>query len=116
MTTTNATDPRDYPAAEGRTVTEGHAQLCRERGHATTIRDGVDQGVCPRCGEVTAPNGGPLSLDEQVSAFHDAHNRDDGHDVRRMWRTDNRDGERTPTYLFCLTCNATVDEPASNVS
>jgi hypothetical protein len=49
-TTTNATD---YPAAHGRTVTEGHARYCRENGHASFVRDGVDVGMCPRCGDVT---------------------------------------------------------------
>lgn len=42
----------DYPAAEGRPVTDAHARMCAERGHATWTRDGRDSGTCPRCGEV----------------------------------------------------------------
>jgi hypothetical protein len=45
----------DYPATEGRTVTEAHARICAERGHATWTVDGTDTGRCPRCGEVTIP-------------------------------------------------------------
>lgn len=43
----------DFPAVESRPVTEAHARLCREIGHATYTRDGVDMGSCPRCGHVT---------------------------------------------------------------
>jgi hypothetical protein len=39
------------PAINGETVTEGHAQYCRDNGHMTHTIDGVDQGFCPRCGE-----------------------------------------------------------------
>lgn len=55
MSITDTAAPRtlDFPAAEGRTVTEGHAAICRERGHAVHRVDGVATGVCPRCGEVT---------------------------------------------------------------
>lgn len=63
---TSATHPLDYPAADGRTVTEGHARLCRERGHAAFVRDGVDQGTCPRCGEVTEAQ--PDALQVQLTA------------------------------------------------
>lgn len=42
-----------YPALTGEVVTERHARICRERGHATHTVDGVDQGSCPRCGENT---------------------------------------------------------------
>jgi hypothetical protein len=41
-----------FPALNGETVTEAHAAFCAERGHATHTVDGVDTGVCPRCGEV----------------------------------------------------------------
>jgi len=44
-----------FPALTGDVVTEAHARVCAERGHATHTVDGVDQGYCPRCGEVTAP-------------------------------------------------------------
>lgn len=43
----------DYPAIDGRPVTEAHARICREEGHTTYVRDGVDMGTCPRCGAVT---------------------------------------------------------------
>lgn len=48
--------PTDYPALTGGVVTEAHARVCRERGHAThTVArpDGVRvwTGICPRCGE-----------------------------------------------------------------
>lgn len=37
-------------------VTEGHAQYCREYGHATYTEDGVTRTYCPRCGDaVTVP-------------------------------------------------------------
>jgi hypothetical protein len=40
----------DYPAAMGGVVTEGHAQYCRDNGHATHESDGVLSPLCPRCG------------------------------------------------------------------
>lgn len=43
----------DFPALNGGVVTERHARICRERGHATHTVDGVDRGSCPRCGDVT---------------------------------------------------------------
>lgn len=46
----------DFPALNGQPVTEAHAQVCRERGHATHTVDGVDSGTCPRCGEVLDPH------------------------------------------------------------
>ena len=42
-----------FPALEGDVVTEAHARICRERGHAFHTIDGVDTGCCPRCGVVT---------------------------------------------------------------
>lgn len=44
-----------YPALTGSVVTEAHARLCRESGHAVHLVAGIDQGVCPRCGDVTQP-------------------------------------------------------------
>lgn len=41
----------DYPAIEGRVVTEGHARICRERGHAVHTQSGVVALHCPRCGD-----------------------------------------------------------------
>lgn len=43
----------DHAAIKGETVTQGHADYCAEHGHAVTIVEGQDQGVCPRCGDVT---------------------------------------------------------------
>lgn len=40
-----------YPAINGETVTQGHADYCKANGHATYMKDGVDQGWCPRCGD-----------------------------------------------------------------
>lgn len=45
--------PFDYPAVEYRTVTQAHADICDSKGHATYVKDGVDMGFCPRCGEFT---------------------------------------------------------------
>lgn len=44
-----------YPALDGAVVMQGHADYCREHGHATWTVDGVDTGTCPRCGVTTAP-------------------------------------------------------------
>lgn len=52
-------DPMDYPVPGRRPVTTTHARVCAERGHATWTEDGRDIGVCPRCGEVTAPASSP---------------------------------------------------------
>lgn len=51
----------DYPALDGRPVTQGHADICQREGHATHTVDGVDTGTCPRCGEVTIPNREPVA-------------------------------------------------------
>jgi hypothetical protein len=45
----------EMPALNGQTVTEFHARICREQGHATHTVDGRTSGTCPRCGEVTEP-------------------------------------------------------------
>lgn len=42
-----------FPALTGGVVTEAHAKICAERGHATYRADGVGSGSCPRCGDVT---------------------------------------------------------------
>lgn len=42
-----------FPALVGGVVTEKHACLCREQGHARHEIDGKDTGLCPRCGDVT---------------------------------------------------------------
>lgn len=48
-----------YPLVTGRPVTQGHADYCAEHGHATHKVNGVDQGICPRCMEVTEPTPAP---------------------------------------------------------
>lgn len=40
----------EYPALNGEVVTEAHARICRERGHATYTQDGIESDFCPRCG------------------------------------------------------------------
>jgi len=50
----------DFPALDGRPVTQAHADKCARVGHAKHKRNGVNTGVCPRCGEVTDPE--PESL------------------------------------------------------
>ena len=40
----------DFPAVNGRPVTQAHANLCETRGHATHTVNGVDSDLCPRCG------------------------------------------------------------------
>lgn len=42
-----------FPVTTGDVVKQGHADYCRDNGHATWEEDGVDKGVCPRCGTVT---------------------------------------------------------------
>lgn len=43
----------DYPAATGGVVTQAHANHCAQHGHAQHISEGVNVGICPRCGEPT---------------------------------------------------------------
>lgn len=45
-----------YPAASGETVTERDARTCRDNGHAGWTKDGVDTGLCARCGDSTLPD------------------------------------------------------------
>jgi hypothetical protein len=40
------------PAAFNQPVTERHARMCRTDGHLSYLVDGVDNGICPRCGDV----------------------------------------------------------------
>lgn len=47
-------NPTSYPITDGTAVTDAHVRVCRERGHATYIVDGVVSDICPRCGEFTA--------------------------------------------------------------
>lgn len=49
----SSTPINDFPALDGRPVTEGHAKVCAAQGHAHHTVDGADTGVCPRCGVVT---------------------------------------------------------------
>lgn len=58
----------DYPVADGRMVCQGHADACAEYGHATWVIDGIDQGVCPRCNEVTRPAAATIPATTPISA------------------------------------------------
>jgi hypothetical protein len=44
---------REMPALNGEVVTQRHADLCAERGHAYHMVDGIAGPTCPRCGEST---------------------------------------------------------------
>ena len=39
-----------HPVPTGDIVMQGHADFCRDYGHATWTVDDVPQGICPRCG------------------------------------------------------------------
>lgn len=56
VTPVRAVHSLDYPALDGRVVTQAHADYCQANGHATYKRDGVDTGMCPRCGEMRQPS------------------------------------------------------------
>jgi hypothetical protein len=43
----------DYPVPYGRVVTEAHVKICNEYGCVTYVKNDMDMGYCPRCGEVT---------------------------------------------------------------
>lgn len=58
----------DYPIVYGRPVLQGHADACKEFGHATWTQDGNDKGICPRCGDVT-----PVKDTSPVATIHVAH-------------------------------------------
>lgn len=70
---------RSFPAVTpGEVVTEGHAQWCRDFGHATHAVAGVVQPRCPRCDE---PREAPARLtDDQAARFAQlgAHSRGEG--------------------------------------
>ncbi len=34
-------------------VTQGHVDYCQDNGHASWDVDGINQGICPRCGART---------------------------------------------------------------
>ncbi len=42
-----------YPAINGETVTQGHADYCKAEGHGTHTVNGVVSPLCPRCGQAT---------------------------------------------------------------
>lgn len=58
---------RDFPAIDGRVVTEAHSAYCRQHGHATHTVDGVAQEFCPRCGDRVAPEVTTPTIDVQFS-------------------------------------------------
>lgn len=45
-------DAPDYSWTDS-VVTQGHADYCALYGHASWIIDGISQGRCPRCGDLT---------------------------------------------------------------
>lgn len=55
------------PALNGETITQGHSDYCAANGHGTYKIDGVDQGMCPRCGTFTTTT--PALTDEDVATF-----------------------------------------------
>lgn len=57
----------DFPAVEGGVVTEAHAKICADKGHATYVKDGMDTGLCARCGEVTTSE--EQITDEQIKGI-----------------------------------------------
>lgn len=62
----------DYPALDGRTVTEAHARYCRENGHATHTTDGQTDTVCPRCGDsTTTPKRINKAMERRTKAIED---------------------------------------------
>lgn len=61
----------DFPALDGQPVTEHHVRLCATNGHARHTTDGVDDGVCPRCGEVT-PSAFVSYMSDMVEHVHAA--------------------------------------------
>lgn len=42
-----------HPVPSGEIVMQGHADFCRDYGHATWTVDGVPVARCPRCGADT---------------------------------------------------------------
>lgn len=57
----------DYPVPYGRPVTEAHVKICQTRGHVSYVKDGIDQGMCPRCGEITTSE---EQIDLAMSTVH----------------------------------------------
>lgn len=56
----------DYPVPFGRVVTEAHARICAEYECVTYVKNGMDMGMCPRCGNVT-------TSEEQITREEIAH-------------------------------------------
>lgn len=42
----------NFPAVSGEVVTEAHVKICKERGHASYSKNGVEADFCPRCGDL----------------------------------------------------------------
>lgn len=101
----------DYPAAaEGRPVTEAHARVCAERGHATWTRDGQASGVCPRCGDERAALATPLTPDYVGTMRHECPNcRRPGAIREDVCRAD--DGTITSHVYYCqwVGCDWQID-------
>ena len=58
-----------FPVVTGEIVCQGHADACAEFGHATYKIDGVDQGYCPRCNEVTEKAAEPVAASAAPVAY-----------------------------------------------
>lgn len=119
MTTTRVA-PLDFPALDGRPVTQAHADICASRGHATHRVAGIDQQVCPRCGESTTEPFGPLndpaacdgghSPAERCFACMDAWTGEVGPRVGAL-SGDPAPLTLAPIELACAGCNAEAGEP-----
>lgn len=75
----------EMPALNGDVVTQAHANICAERGHATHKVNGEIQPHCPRCGEALAEET-PVATFEVVPYFK-ARGRTVGYEVRRVTAT-----------------------------
>lgn len=92
-----------FPAASmsddylDRVVTQGHADYCAERGHATYTKDDVVQDFCPRCGAVTAEQ-------EQVTPTGTIPNEGDLYPFTTSYGKDTIIERVTSTPYTCPTC------------
>ena len=86
-----------FPALTGGVVTERHARICRERGHARHDVDGVPQDRCPRCGDWIAA---PAPRTPEYDVLRD----DDGRLISRSIRP-----QRVRVAL-CTTCDGRDEE------
>jgi len=62
-----------YAAVSGQVVTEAHVKACAAEGHKTHTVDGVDTGICPRCGESTVAEEIPAVFEKLETLESDVH-------------------------------------------